>query len=232
VIVVWFCFAVRDARESARWCSCNNPFKQTNLGMHNYAQAFGCLPPAYLVDRNSRPVHSWRVLLLPFVDEEEHYRRYRFDEPWNGPHNAMLADRPVYPDEPNRPLVYLCPSDWNAGKYDASQFVFTGAHTVFNGQRSATWKDFSDGTSNTALGGEMSESGIHWMEPRDLNVEEMSFRINDHGRIGLRSNHPHGVNVPLADGSVRTIRDDIDPALLKALMTIDGGEDVSGLVDY
>jgi len=216
---------IRGAREAGRWAWCNNYFKQLGLAMHNYHDQYGSFPPAYFADRQGRPTHSWRVLLLPFMAQEERYGHYRFDEPWNSPQNLALADR--QPIDESGDKMYLCPSDWDAGKDDTSQVLFVGPGTAFDGPRTTRIQDITDGSSHTAIGGEVSESGIHWMEPRDLNVEEMSFKINDKNRIGLRSNHPHCVNVPFADGSVRTIRDDIDPKLLKSLITINGKEDVS-----
>jgi prepilin-type processing-associated H-X9-DG protein len=219
--------AVRDAREAARRCWCNNQLKQITLAIHTYQQSCGFFPPAYWPDRRGRPMHSWRVLMLPFIEGDDSYRQYKFDEPWNSPHNSTLAALTIHPEYPEQGPVYRCPSDWGAGKYESSKFVFVGPHTAFNGSHPAKSGDFTDGLSNTALGGEMSASGIHWMEPRDLNVEEMSFKINDQDRVGLRSNHPHGANIALADGSVRWVNDDIDPKLVKALITIDGKEDVS-----
>lgn len=224
---VWFYSAVQDARESAQYCWCNNQFKQVGLAMLNYKQARGCFPPAYLADRDGQPMHSWRVLQLPFMAQEERYQQYKFDEPWNSPHNSTLADWPV-DTEDRSPSTYVCPSDWNAQRCDTSKFVFVGPHTAFPGSCSTSIRDFTDGASNTALGSERSESGVHWMKPWDLNVEEMSFRINDKSRIGLRSNHPQTVNVSIADGSVRSIADSIDPEVLKALITIDGGEEDAG----
>jgi hypothetical protein len=219
--------AVQNAREATRYCWCNNQFKQIALGIHNYAQTHRVLPSAYTVDSQGRPLHSWRVLLLPFIELNQRYQQIRLDEPWNSRHNASLADWPVDPEETEWCYMYLCPSDWDAPRNDASRFVFEGPHAPFDGSRTRRFEDFKDGTSNTALGGEMSESGIHWMEPRDLNVEEMSFTINDKSRSALRSNHPHCVNMPFVDGSVHTIHDDIDPNVLKALITIDGGEKVN-----
>ena len=229
VIGTWLSFGVRNAREAARRCWCNNQFMQLTMAMCNYQQAHGCLPPAYWTDRDGRPAHSWRVLLLPFIEGDDCYRRYKLDEAWNSPHNSTLAAVTTDPENPELGSFYRCPSDWGAGKYDSSKFVFVGPHTAFNGSHPAKLGDFARGSSNTALGGERSASGIHWMEPKDLNVEEMSFKINDKDRVGLRSNHPHGANIALADGSVRWINDDIDPKLVKALITIDGKEDAREL---
>jgi len=85
--------------------------------------------------------------------------------------------------------------------------------------------DFGDGTSNTIAIAEMSESGIHWMEPRDLDVDKMSFKVNDRKGQAIRSKHPGVVNALLADGSAHSISEDIDPHVLKALFTFAADDD-------
>ena len=56
-------------------------------------ETYGCFPPAYIADQDGRPMHSWRVLLLPFPDQPALYDAYNFSEPWNGPNNRKLADQ-------------------------------------------------------------------------------------------------------------------------------------------
>jgi Protein of unknown function (DUF1559) len=63
------------------------------LAVANYHETYGCFPPAYVADRDGKPIHSWRVLILPFLEQQELYRAYNFDEPWNGPNNRKLASR-------------------------------------------------------------------------------------------------------------------------------------------
>ena len=70
--------------------------------MHEYQQKYGCFPPAFIPDENGKPKHSWRMLILPFLGKDGLYKKYRFDEPWNGPHNKELAAR--------MPAVYRCPT--------------------------------------------------------------------------------------------------------------------------
>jgi Protein of unknown function (DUF1559) len=63
------------------------------LAVANYHETYGCFPPAYLANRDGKPMHSWRVLILPFLAQQELYRAYNFDEPWNGPNNRNLESR-------------------------------------------------------------------------------------------------------------------------------------------
>ena len=78
---------------------------------------------------------------------------------------------------------------------------------------------------------ETAGNGIHWMEPRDLKFEDARMAEYDSTDNCICSSHPGIVNITLCDGSARSISHDIDPKLLKALMTIDGGESVEGFRD-
>jgi hypothetical protein len=85
--------AVQSARETARRMQCANNLKQISLAMLSYEQQYHSLPPAFVADKNGRPMHSWRVLLLPYLDCKPLYDAYHFDEPWDGPHNRALSFR-------------------------------------------------------------------------------------------------------------------------------------------
>ncbi len=224
-VIFFYLRMARDERERARYEWCSATFERIGQGMQKFHSVQGCFPPAYVADAQGHPMHSWRVLLLPMLEERPPQQAYKPEEPWNGPNNRALAQSPPGLTELGE-NIYLCPSDQGAGKFDTSKVLFVGPGTAFDGARTATKSDITDGLAQTALGGEMSASGIHWMEPRDLNVKEMSFKINDKQGAGIRSNHPGGANVSLADGSVRFLANDTDPAVLKALTTIAGGEPV------
>lgn len=80
----------QSVREAARRVSCLNNLRHIELALHNYHNAHGCFPPAYIVDESGRPMHSWRVL-LPYLEQEALYDQYDFSEPWDGPNNRKLA---------------------------------------------------------------------------------------------------------------------------------------------
>jgi len=214
--------AVQAAREAARRMHCANNLRQIGLAMHDYAQEYGCFPPAYIADKDGKPMHSWRVLLLPYMEQQARYDMYRFDEPWDGPNNSRLA--------PLMPKVYQCPSAGQSAPW-TSYAMIVGPHAISDGPTPRRMNDIKDGTSNTIIVAEVAREGIHWMEPRDLNTETMSFAIDpSSGKFDATSNnHPGVVNVLLGDGSVRCLSSGLDPEVLKALMTIDGGEDASGM---
>ncbi len=120
--------------------------------------------------------------------------------------------------------MYHCRSDRDSDWLHTSFVAVVGPRTVFPGATSRRIKDITDGTTNTILIAEMSESGIHWMEPRDLDFNEMSFQVNDPSGKSIRSKHRGIAHAALADGSVRAISEDIDPEVLKTLLTIADGE--------
>ena len=163
-------------------------------------------------------MHSWRVLILPYLERQDLYDAYRFDEPWDGPNNRKLAKEIID--------VYCCPSDAPGSPTNTSYVAVVGPETAWPGSVATKLADFKDGVSKTLLIVEMKNSGIHWMEPRDLDLSQMAQMINAKSGRGPSSNHPGGMNVVFADRSTRFLREDISPATLRALITINGGEKV------
>ncbi len=82
--------AVQSARESAPCAQCSNNMHNITLALLNYEAKFHSFPPAYVADKNGRPMHSWRVLILPFLEYDDLYKQYNFNEPWDGPNNRKL----------------------------------------------------------------------------------------------------------------------------------------------
>jgi len=177
--------AVQAAREAARRAACANNMKQIGLALHNYHDTFGSFPPAYLPNEEGRPMHSWRVLILPFLEEGVLYDQYRFDEPWDSPHNRALAER--------TPSVYRCPSAPMADETTTSYAMAVGPNALSTGPDGRDVDDFPQGLSQTPAVVEMAGAGIHWMEPRDWDTT---------GPDQPGSYHPGVVNVLYADGSV------------------------------
>jgi prepilin-type processing-associated H-X9-DG protein len=189
-----------------------NNLKQIGLALRNYHDAYGCFPPAYLADRNGRPIHSWRVLILPWLEQKAIYDRYRFDEPWDGPNNRKLHDLIVSP--------YVCPSHPRPGHSTAYAAV-VGPETAWRKTESMRLEDVDDGPEQTILLVEISAPSIHWMEPRDLEFDRMSFTINgSNDSAGLSSSHPGGANILLVDGAARWLSDRMAPKWLRALLTV------------
>ena len=212
----WLFRAIRDLRDTAIAMGSECHLNQLQLALHNYHDAHGCFPPAYLVDNKGTPIHSWRVLILPCIEENELYEAYRFDEPWNGPNNLKLADR--------MPQIFHMPNDPTPAS-TTNIVAVVGPETAFPGSGCTRLDDFTDGLDNTILLVEITSSGICWMEPRDLRVEDMSFTVNDPKTASISSSRRRGPYVVFAD-SIHTYRLSplLDPETLKALTTRAGGE--------
>jgi prepilin-type processing-associated H-X9-DG protein len=105
--------------------------------------------------------------------------------------------------------------------------IVVGPHTISDGPHSRRGSDFTDGTSDSIMLVEVADSGVGWAEPKDLEFDKIDFKINGKKRPGISSQHSGGANVAMRDGSVRWLSDSIKPVMLKAMLTVDGGEKIS-----
>lgn len=206
------------SRVDGRRSSCSANLKQIGFALQEYHDTYGSLPPAYIVDKEGKPMHSWRVLILPFLEQTALYQDYDFSEPWNGPHNSKLALQPP-------PDCYSCPES-SASSKSVNYVVVVGAGTAWPGAKGTSFDDFSDGASDTALLVEVANSGVNWMEPKDFDVGQVSLGINSKTGNGISSGHKNGVNALYADGSVGFIPNTVSAKELQAMLTIAGGEKV------
>ena len=223
-ILVWA--AAFSRHEPAARSRCINNLKCIALAMSSYHDDFGCLPPAFIADEKGRPEHSWRVLILPYLEkigvadkgELRHlYESYDFSEPWDGPTNRKLAH--------HMPLVYNCRNDPGRSASTTSYLVIIGEHSAFPGGRSVNFADIRDEKPSTILGVETSNSGINWMEPRDCPIEALRFGPREVHELHIGGNHPGGAYAWFADRAVRFLKEsELSSETLKSLATIDGRE--------
>ena len=207
--------------------------RQIAMAIQLYEQEHGCFPPAYVADENGRPMHSWRVLILPYIEEHALYQAYKFDEPWDGPNNRRLARM-------TPALLTSCPS-WDGDSWSgtACYVAVVGPDTMWPGAGSRESGEIMDEPANTLMLVEAPDAGIHWIEPRDLTVEQLT-EIAGRG-VGGRGNDPHksdsyywwtaGWHAVFADGHVEFLNDRIPPDVLRAATTAAGGEDTPSLAE-
>ena len=208
---------VGTPREAARRTACSNNLHNLALALQNYHDVYGLFPPAYIADANGKPMHSWRVLILPFIEQKNLYALYRFDEPWDGPNNSKLHKIEL--------PILLCPSQTGSRpQVETSYVAVVGPRTIWPDEKTTRISDIVDGASETLLIVECRNSGIHWMEPRDLDYVQMAPGINPPRGIGISSAHPTLVQAAFADGSVRAIDEDTPPATIRAMLTRNGRE--------
>lgn len=210
---------VQTARSSAQAISCSSNLKQIALALQAYADEHGCYPPAYLSDKNNKPIHSWRVLILPYLGQEALYRQYDFTQPWDSPNNQSLMYM--------MPEVYSCSTDPDAaGSQETNYMVVVGRRTAFPPASATTrLSQITDGLADTLLVVETTGEAACWMQPQDLDTRKLQFELNS-GRGEPGSNHPGGAHIVTADGKVHFLKDGISPEVLRALSTISGGEPI------
>ena len=183
------------------------------MAVANYVDEHGSYPPPFVNGPDGRPWHSWRVLILPYLEEKETYNAYNFNEPWDGPNNRKLAER--------MPKQYAFHGFEKPGNTTTNYLAVVGADTLWPGTKKVTQKDVKDGTGVTIAVVENRGADVHWMEPRDLALDKMSMQINSPNGIGSPYVEP---GVLMASGSLSSLPPDIKPQVLRAMFTIAGGE--------
>ncbi len=206
---------VAPPRAVAASSPCSNNLKALALAMHNYHDVYSSFPPAYVADGDGKPMHSWRVLLLPFLNRQDLYNQYRFDEPWDGPNNSQLIS--MIPSE------YRCPDDVSGAFDQTSYAMIVGPGFFSDGPAVSAIADILDGTSNTIMLVEAHGSGIAWTEPRDLDGATISFLANTR-QPGQLQGHAGHVKAVFCDGSVHDLPDTTPAEDFRAMATVGGGE--------
>jgi hypothetical protein len=195
------------ARQAARRAQSSNNMKQIMLAMHNYHDVYGCFPPAVVNDASGKPLFSGRVLLLPYLEQQNIYNMWDQTQPWNSTANQALSQNiiPTFHD----------PADEGPPGQTSYLFV-TGQGTIGEPGTKVTLQTITDGTSNTIAFVEVKGSNINWAEPRDWDVANPL----------PPSNHNSGNLVGFADGSVRPLAPKTPPTAIQAATTRSGGEPV------
>ena len=203
--------AVQAAREAARRMSCSNNMKEIGIALHEYHAAHGSLPPAYTVDAQGRPLHSWRTLLLPHLGEDALYQQIDLDKPWDDPVNQPFSQRIVQ--------VYSCPSV--PGDQTMTTYVaVVDPSGMMTGSNAVKFRDTLDGLANTAMFVETgSQNAVNWMEPADINLSGFQSTQG----IG-NTTHMGGTHVLMGDGAVVFITDNLGATQRTALISKAGND--------
>jgi hypothetical protein len=199
-------------RESTQRTQSLQSLRQFGLAMHNYHQTKGHFPPSAIYSKDGKPLLSWRVELLPYLEQDKLYQQFHLDEPWDSEHNKkLLAQMPkLFEAPPSRELME---------EYHTYFQVFVGKDAPFKDdpRKHVRITDFKDGTANTLLVVEAGEP-VPWTKPADL-----SFDLK--GPLPkLDGPFKDGFNAVFADGSVFFLRRSLKEETLRALITPAGGE--------
>lgn len=219
----------------------SNNLKQIMLAFHNYHETHGHFPPAVVYGPDGKPWHSWRVLILPFLEQAALYNAYDFTQPWDSPKNRQVLEQ--MPDVYRDPLQGPAPDGTHTTDYalvvgDRTAFPTAGlklanpqASPNDRGPGTPALASFRDGTSNTVLLGPVArDRKIPWTKPEDVpfspdftlgGPKGFAAPIASKGADGRESK---AALLAFTDGSVRAVSASIEKPLLHALVTPSGGE--------
>jgi prepilin-type processing-associated H-X9-DG protein len=233
LVVLLLLPAQEGAKEPARRMQCMNNVKNFCLAMHIYHDEFEVFPlasgPIITGGDEEESVEtyewSWRVRILPYIEQQELYDKFHFDEPWDSDHNLAVAE--------TMPDVYQCssdpsdPKDVNGHLIPVTNYVMiTGPNTIGSADGvEVAMSDVSDGLSNTLLIVEVTgDYRPAWTEPVDISITDLRRNINAvHGK-SIGSPHPGGANAGFVDGSVHFLSETMPPYKLQLGAQINDGE--------
>jgi hypothetical protein len=181
------------------------------LAMINFANDRNQLPAA-AIRKDGKPLLSWRVALLPFLEEQALYDKFHLDEPWDSPHNKPLLDQ--------MPAIYAPVTLKNDGSKQTTYYqVFVGPGALFEGDKGLKRKEIKDGANLTILVVEAARP-VPWTKPEDLSFDKEKPLPELGGLFKA------GFNAVFADGSAHFLGRNTEPEVLRALITPNGGEPV------
>ncbi len=224
--------------------------RQIGLAVFQYNHDYGCLPPAVTFDADGRPMHSWRVLVAPYLRDIWNYEaewlavyesgssgwdRRELRAPAARRKASQLSEflaaydySQPWDSPPNRKLAdvpmeaFCCPDRHSPGSANTNYVAVTGPETAWPADRLIHESDIRDGSVNTLLLVEIRNSNILWTEPRDLPFADAALAGDGNAPNGIGGPYRDASNVYCADGSVRPLFSATSPEVLKALFTING----------
>lgn len=232
-------FAVRGISEAAERAKASNDCKQITIGFHAYASAHGGFPTnSYSAD--GKPLLSWRVHILPYIEQNDLYRKFNFNEPWDGPTNKPLLQR--------MPRIYASVAEQNGSTTNATRTYYRGfsnpgalfarndppklqgrkgfeLDNPFIGRPPTGLKfaDIIDGTSNTIMFLDAGEP-VEWTKPEDLDASPGK----PFPALGGGMPNSSTVIVAMLDGSVKPFKKSNSEARWRAALSV-GARDVGDL---
>jgi prepilin-type processing-associated H-X9-DG protein len=199
--------SVYKQRGAAGRAQSQNNLKQLALAMHNYYSTYNRFPAAAIYDGSGKPLLSWRVQILPFIEQDNLYKEFHLNEPWDSEHNKKLLNR--------MPRTYQAPE----GKptHLTHYLGFHGKNAFFEGKKGITFADITDGTSNTIMFVEAADP-VPWTKPEDLPYDPAK-PLPKLGGI-----FEGGFNAAFCDGSVHFITPKVKPETMHLLIQRNDGQ--------
>jgi prepilin-type processing-associated H-X9-DG protein len=199
--------AMLKMRQEAERAVSTNNLKQIALAMHSYHDVHGRFPAAVVMGPDGKTPHSWRVEILPYLEQNQLFQAYKMDEPWDSSNNKKVLEKMpnVFNANPNQPSTM------------SSYYVLSGKETAFPGEKGIGIAHITDGLSNTIMAVE-AKRDIPWTKPEDLAYDAKKPLPKFGGY------YPEGFNAAFCDGSVRFLSNSIAEQVMRAIITRSGGE--------
>lgn len=198
---------IKDVQPAARALSSNN-LKQICLALHNYADTYGRFP-TNIKGKDGKDLLSWRVAILPYIEQEKLYRQFKMDEPWDSENNKKLISQ--------MPKTYRSPKQKADLKDRTTYLAPLGKGLMWDDPKGVRFQDIADGTSNTIIVVESDDDAAAvWTKPDDIVIDMKN------PTKGLLGHYDAGFLVAMADGSVRLV--DKNYSSIWFMFTKAGGE--------
>lgn len=212
VILAGLCIALllpatRNARPAARRVHCQNNLKQIALALYNYADEWGALPPAYTVDADGHPLHSWRTLILPYLDQSPLYDTIDLSKPWNDPANLKAYETAIH--------IYNCPST-DGPRTHTTYMAVVAPGSCLQPHQPRKFSEITDPRAGTLMIVEVEpEHAVHWMAPVDADAQRV-LSFGPESKLA----HSGGMHAAFADGSVQLLSADMPADERRDLISI------------
>jgi hypothetical protein len=193
--------------------------EQIASALNAYAADYGTYPLPIVRDANGRAMHSWRVAILPYLNEHDLYKQYDFNKPWDDPENLVVAE--------SAPRVY---TGTNQGVWTGAQCYYhlvTGDRTIFPKSGPLSPKRINDDPAKTALvveGMSKFSSTSAWTEPTELDFQSMTGAIGQNPGTEIGSVTEGGAAIATVDGLGHFLEESMPQDIVLAILTASGGE--------
>ncbi|MBA4188010.1 MAG: hypothetical protein C0467_08325 [Planctomycetaceae bacterium] len=205
-----FIEARKKVQEAGAALQATNNLKQIGLAMHGYHDTHGSMPPAAVCDKTGKPLLSWRVLILPYIEQDDLYKQFKLDEPWDSVNNKKLLAK--------MPKVYAIPGTTPQEGTETHYRVFVGNGAGFDWVMGPKIANITDGSSNTLMCVTAADA-VPWTKPDELAFDPEKDPSKLFGAVVNGK-----VLIGMFDGSVRSLKKLPKKETLKALITKGGGE--------
>lgn len=197
VLVIFLSINFYDEKEGIDRARCGNQMRSIAMALSIYEMNCRSFLPAYSVDENGKPLHSWRVHILPELQQRVLYEQIALDEPWDSPYNQQFHKL--------MPSIYRCPASPESASTGLTSYMYIiGPETLSNGPNSAKRSDIINDRSDIMMLIEVKPS-VNWMAPVDVFEPELALGINHSPDYGIGSYHKRKVGAAYLDCSIRYI---------------------------